>query len=225
MLSVVVPCFNHGRFLESTVQSVLDSTWTDLEIIIVDDGSKDDSREVGEALAARYGNVHYFYQENGGPSRARNHGIEKAKGTYILPLDADDLISPNYLEEAIAVLENNPTVKVVYAEAEKFGAVTRHWHLKPFSLRALALDNMIYVSAVFRKADWIRMGGYATDPRCVREDWEFWIKLLKDGGQVVKLPFVGFYYRIHTDSRRKSMTKAKKRAEISYLNSHHAEFF
>lgn len=66
MLSVVVPCFNHGRFLESTVQSVLDSTWTDLEIIIVDDGSKDDSREVGEALAARYGNVHYFYQENGG---------------------------------------------------------------------------------------------------------------------------------------------------------------
>lgn len=59
----------------------------------------------------------------------------------------------------------------------------------------------------------------------MREDWEFWIKLLKDGGKVIQLPFVGFYYRIHTTSRRKSMSTDKKNAEIDYLNQHHSEFF
>lgn len=225
MVSVIIPCYNHGRFLVETVQSILDSTYKQLEIIIVDDGSKDNSRTIAEKLVEMYTNIQYFYQNNAGPSRARNHGISKAKGQYILPLDADDLISTNYIAAAVAAFEADTALKVVYAQAEKFGAVNKPWKLKPFSRRALALDNMIYVSALFRRVDWARIGGYCEDPVCCREDWEFWIKLLKDGGEVLQLPFVGFYYRIHPDSRRKSMTKAKKSAEIAYLNSQHADFF
>ncbi len=225
MVSVIIPCYNHGKFLAETVESILDSTYKQVEIIIVDDGSKDNSRAVAQRLMELNPAIQYLYQENAGPSRARNNGISNAKGTYILPLDADDLIHPNYITEAVNIFESKPAVKVVYAEAEKFGAVNKAWKLKPFSRRALALDNMIYVSALFRKADWARVGGYCEDPVCCREDWEFWIKLLKGGGDVVQLPFVGFYYRIHPDSRRKSMTKAKKNAEIAYLNSQHADFF
>lgn len=225
MVTVIIPCYNHGRFLTETVQSILDSTYKQVEIIIVDDGSKDDSRVVAEALVQQHDNIQYFYQNNAGPSRARNHGISMANGTYILPLDADDLIHPKYIEEAVKVFATQPKVKVVYAQAEKFGAVNKPWKLKPFSRRALALDNMIYVSAFFKRDDWAQVGGYCEDPVCCREDWEFWIKLLKDGGEVIQLPFVGFYYRIHPDSRRKSMTKAKKSAEITYLNSQHADFF
>lgn len=225
MVSVVVPCYNHGRFLEATVQSVLDSDYKDVEIIIVDDGSKDNSADIAHDLVQLYPNIRYVSQINGGPSKARNNGIERAKGQYILPLDADDLISTDYINKAVAVLDSRADVKVVYADAEKFGAVNKPWKLKPYSSLALAMDNMIYVSALFRKSDWERVGGYTEASVLVREDWEFWIKMLKNGGEVVKLPFVGFYYRIHSNSRRKSMSKDKKNAEIDYLNIHHAAFF
>src|SRR5690606_26839108 len=101
MLSVVVPCFNHGHFLEETVLCVLGSTYTPIEIIIVDDGSTDTSREVGERLSRQYPQVSYCYQDNAGPSAARNHGVRKATGKYILALDADDRIDSSYLEEAV----------------------------------------------------------------------------------------------------------------------------
>lgn len=225
LVSVIIPCFNHASFLRETVLSVLNSTYSFIEIIIVDDGSSDNSREVGEGLAIEFANVFYYYQTNAGPSVARNHGISKASGTYILPLDSDDRISNSYIEAAVDILNEQHEVKVVYAEAEKFGATTGRWKLKPFSLYNLALDNMIYVSAIYRKSDWLRVGGYTENSILVREDWEFWIKILKDGGGVVKLPFVGFYYRIHSNSRRKSMRKQSKNKEIAYLNEHHALFF
>lgn len=225
MISVIVPCFNHGHFLEETVQSVLQSTYLDVEIVIIDDGSTDNSAEVGRMLSEAHSNVFYYFQENAGPSAARNHGVSKAQGKYILPLDADDLIAPNYIEEAVTLLDQHTDIKVVYAEAVKFGAINKKWKLKKYSPYHLAMDNMIYVSAVYRRSDWERIGGYTEDPALVREDWEFWIKLLKDGGEVVKLPFIGFYYRIHSNSRRKSMSKTKKNREIDYLNVHHADFF
>lgn len=225
MVSVIVPCFNHGHFLEETIQSIMNSTYKKLEVIIVDDGSTDDSRVIASGLVSRFNNLRYLFQENRGPSAARNNGVAHAQGAYILPLDADDLIDPRYIAEAVDVLKNQPDVKVVYAQAEKFGAINKPWKLKPYSKRALAMDNMIYVSAVFRKLDWARVEGYTENDVLVREDWEFWIKILKDGGEVVKLPFTGFYYRIHASSRRKGMSKAKKNAEIDYLNAHYSVFF
>jgi GT2 family glycosyltransferase len=225
MISVVIPSYNHGKYLPETVNSVLDSSYKDVEIIIVDDQSTDDSAEIAKNIANKHPQITFVTQTNGGPSKARNTGISLAKGQFILPLDSDDLIGPEYLKEAAAILENNPEVKVVYAEAQKFGAVNKPWNLKPYTPLNLAKDNMIYVSAVFRKEDWLRVGGYTENKVLVREDWEFWIKILKDGGKVEKLPFVGFYYRIHSSSRRKSMTKSAKNAEVDYLNQMHPEYF
>lgn len=225
LVSVIIPCFNHGKFLQETVDSVLNSDYASLEIIIVDDESTDNSLDVAQQLAEKHGNIQVFQQKNGGPSKARNLGIKEAKGQIILPLDADDLISKEYIEEAVKILTQQEDVKVVYALAKKFGAVQGEWKLKPFSSDALAKDNMIYVSALFRKTDWERVGGFSDSLELVREDWEFWIKLLKDGGNAYQMPFHGFFYRIHSNSRRKSMTKEKKRREIDYLNAHHPEFF
>lgn len=222
--SVVIPCYNHAAFLRQTVESVLQSTYPNVEILIVDDGSKDDSGSVARELEQQYPAVRYIHQSNSGPSRARNNGIRQARGTYILPLDADDLISPDYIAKAVTVLQNNPDVKVVYCEAEKFGEKTGPWKLKPFSLGLLAHNNMIFVSGIYRKADWEACGGYSEDMVWGREDWEFWISMLKDGGKVVKLPIVGFYYRIRSNSRRKGMTDERKRKIIHYLNTKHRDF-
>lgn len=226
LFSVVIPCYNQGQYLRETVQSVVASTYPDIEILIVDDGSKDNSHEVARALIKenKKREIQYIHQNNSGPSKARNHGISVAKGKYILPLDADDLIAPNYISEAVLTLESRPGVKLVYCEAEKFEGKSGHWNLKPFSLDLLARDNMIFVSGIFRKSDWEKCGGFDENMIWGREDWEFWISLLKNGGEVVKLPFVGFYYRVKANSRRKGMTSERKEKIIAYINHKHKDF-
>ena len=224
MVSIVMPCYNQAAFMEQTIQSVQASSYTNIEIILMNDGSTDDTEKISKDLAKKYNNIFYHSQKNSGPSRARNHGIKIAKGKYILPLDSDDLISKDYVAEAVKAFEGDEEVKVVYCEAEKFGEKTGKWNLKPFSPELLARDNMIFVSAFFKKEDWEKVGGFSEDMVWGREDWEFWIKMLEHGGRVVKLPITGFYYRIRPNSRRKGMTKERKRKIINYINMHHSEF-
>jgi glycosyltransferase involved in cell wall biosynthesis len=227
LISVIVPCYNQGIYLKETIQSALASTYRPLEIIIIDDGSTDDSLELARVLEAQHPEVRVLNQANAGVTKARNMGIAKAQGEYILPLDGDDLISATYIEKGIAVLSMRPEVKVVYCQAEKFSDSGRKpWKLKPFSLQQLAKDNMIFVSALFRKADALEVGGFSEDMQLGREDWEFWIKLLKNGGEVVQLPEVGFFYRLTPNSKRKKTGGTNfKRARIAYLNAKHADFF
>lgn len=227
LVSIVIPCYNQAQYLEKTVESVLDSDYGRIEVIIVNDGSTDGSLKIAEKLSERTKFVRVLDQVNSGVAAARNHGIGVAIGKYILPLDGDDLISKNYISEAVKVLESRPEVKVVYCNAVKFNEKgQKAWKLKPFSRRQLAKDNMIFVAALFRKADWNAVGGFSEDMKMGREDWEFWIKMLKNGGEVVKLPFVGFQYRLTPSSKRKKTgTNQKKRERIAYLNSKHPEFF
>ena len=227
LISVIVPCYNQGIYLKETIQSALASTYRPLEIIIINDGSTDDSLELARVLEAQHPEVRVLDQANSGVTKARNSGIAAAQGEYILPLDGDDLISNTYIEKGIAVLSMRPEVKVVYCQAEKFSTTTRKpWKLKPFSLQQLAKDNMIFVSALFRKADALAVGGFSEDMQLGREDWEFWIKLLKNGGEVVQLPEVGFFYRLTPTSKRKKTGGTNfKRARIAYLNAKHADFF
>ncbi|MDI1325080.1 MAG: glycosyltransferase family A protein [Algoriphagus sp.] len=227
LISIVIPCFNQAKYLEETVKSALSSKYQPKEIIIVNDGSTDSSIEIAKGLEESHPEILLINQENSGVSRARNNGISHAKGKYILPLDGDDLISENYVPDAIQILENQSEVKVVYCEAVKFDEKGQKiWNLKPFSRNALARDNMIFVAGVYRKSDWKACDGYSEDMKMGREDWEFWIKMLKNGGEVVKLPYVGFFYRMTPGSKRKKTgTTQKKRERIAYLNAKHGDFF
>lgn len=225
-VSIVIPTYNSAQYLSETIESAMASSYANLEILVVDDGSTDDSQEILKTWTSRYPDIIKVYtQSNQGPSIARNFGIYQATGKYVLPLDSDDKIHPEYISMAVERFERDEDVKVVYCEAEKFGVKQGHWKLKPFSLSDLALDNMIFVSALFKKSDWKKAGGY--DPRFVAgwEDWEFWINMLKNGGKVEKLPVVGFFYRIRKGSRRKSTDRAGKLMTIELLNRKHSDFF
>lgn len=224
LVSVVIPCFNHGVYLLEAINSVLDSTYSELEIIIVDDGSTDNSGEVAREIVSKHENIFYIYQKNQGLSAARNRGIKEARGEFILPLDADDKISSQYIEQAFKVLKNDQGMKVVYCKAEFFGRKCESWDLKKFSLKDLAYSNMIFCCALFRKVDWKNAGGYSSELIGGWEDWEFWISMLKNGGNVFQLDFVGFYYRIHQYSMRKSMTKEIKKFTVNFINHKHHDF-
>jgi len=227
-VSVVIPCYNQGKYLEETIQSVLSSTYSDIEIILVNDGSTDDSLKIAKEIITRHPEIKLIDQPNAGVSSARNHGIEEAKGSIILPLDGDDLISPEYISEAVKILQSRPEVKVVYSQGIRFDeSGQKEWNLKPFSRYQLAMDNMIFHAAFFRKVDWEKAGKYSVEMRYMgREDWEFWIKMLKNDGEVIQLPFVGYSYRqTPTSKRKKTATSEKKRERIAFLNSRHMDFF
>ncbi|WP_338226085.1 glycosyltransferase family A protein [Algoriphagus confluentis] len=227
-VSVIIPVFNGEKYLAETIQSALNSIHRPLEIIIVNDGSTDSSEQIAESFRQKHPSIlQVINQANAGVSAALNTGGRFASGDYFFPLGADDLISQDYLSQASAVLDARPEVKVVYCEAEKFGEFGRKpWKLKPFSISLLARDNMIFACSLVRRVDWERVGGFSEDMIMGREDWEFWIKILKDGGEVVKLPILGFHYRIHSGSKRKKTgTTQKKRERIAYLNAKHPEFF
>jgi len=224
LVSIVIPCYNHEQFIEETIRSVGQSTYSPIEIIVVNDGSSDRSEEVVKTLQKQFPNLKYFSKKNAGPAAARNNGISLSEGKYILPLDADDLISRDYIENGVKILTDNSDVKLVYCEAEFFGERSGKWKLPSFSPRLLARENMIFCTAMYQKEDWERLGGYAEEMTWGWEDWEFWISLLKDGGEVVRLPITGFYYRVRKGSRRKSTDKDAKQKTVDLINRKHKEF-
>ncbi|MEG1585341.1 MAG: glycosyltransferase [Bacteroidales bacterium] len=223
LVSVIIPIYNMQDYLEETIQSVLKSSYPNVEIILMDDGSTDKSAAIARKYAEQSEQIHFYEQSNLGVIAARNHAIEKANGIYIFPLDADDLLHPGYLSDAVNVLDTRPDVKVVCSQDLFFGDRSQAWHLPDFSLGLLARKNIIAASALYRKSDWKRVGGYCREI-IAREDWEFWIAILKDGGEVVRLAQPGISYRIRRGSKRVSDRKLKRHV-VAVLNKRHPEFF
>ena len=220
LVSVIVPLYNAAPYITETLESIVVSTYRPLEIVVVNDGSKDDSLRVAEAFAKDHPEVRVFDQANAGVSVARNHAIREAKGTYILPVDADDRISPNYIALAVEAMQED--VRVVSCRAEFFGAKEGEWKLATFSPELLARKNMIHVSSLFRKADWKQVGGFC-EKDIYREDWDFWLSIMELGGRYVRLDEVGLYYRVLPVSRR-SKAKAQKRAIVDAINRRHPAY-
>lgn len=225
LVSVIMPVYNAEEYLEEAVDSVIASNYSPLELILVDDGSADRSYHLAQQLAekADTGVIKVYKQPNAGPCVARNYAVSLAKGKYIFPLDADDRVGPDFFAEAVDVMEADNGVKVVYSHAEFFGERTGEWKLAPYSRSLLARKNMIPISAMYRRSDWVRVGGYCKEI-IAREDWEFWISILKNGGEVVRLSQVGLYYRVRSGSNRIS-DRALKRHVVDTLNKRHPDFF
>lgn len=193
LVSVVIPCYNYGQYIDEAIQSILAQTYKNYEIIIVDDGSTDENTL--ETLK-KYQDTYIVKRiDRSGPSVARNIGIELAKGEFILPLDADDLIHKDYLMEAIRAYEENPSLGIVYCEAEFFGSMHGKWNLPEYKFPDILLDNCIFVSSVFRRSDWKDVGGFNANMKNEWEDYDFWLKLIEKGRSVYRIPRVLFYYR------------------------------
>ena len=130
-VSVVIPCFNQGHFVDEAVDSILAQSFDDVEIIIVNDGSTDGHTN---RLLQNYPKerARVLTTANQGLAAARNNGIAAAQGTYILPLDADDRILPGYLAKAVTELDKDPAVGIVYCRAALFGAVETAWNLPEY---------------------------------------------------------------------------------------------
>lgn len=224
LVSVIVPCYNLAEFLPDAINSIRTQTYQDWECIIVDDGSDDATRTVALEFMSSDNRIKYFRKQNGGLASARNFGIRFSCGEFILPLDADDKLGVKYISKAVSAMLQEKNLKLVYCNAEFFGESNGPWPLPEFSLKALARQNMIFCSALFRRNDWEKAGEYDTKMKYGWEDWELWIRMLKNGGEVLKLPYSGFYYRIRRNSMIRNMNEQQKSALINYVTRKHFGF-
>jgi glycosyltransferase involved in cell wall biosynthesis len=224
MVSIIIPCYNQGAYIQEAIDSVKAQTYAECEIIIVNDGS-DDEETIQILVRLKDEGFQIIDIANSGVSAARNTGIAASKGEFVLPLDADDKIAPRYLEEAIKILEDKPEVKLVYCDCAYFGILTGISPVPAFSLEGMLSENLIFNAAVIRKADFIKSGGYDEDFLAGWEDWEFWLGFIKNEAEVYKLPFTFFYYRIKEDSRNSSIKDEKRKICEQQLYKKHIDLF
>jgi glycosyltransferase involved in cell wall biosynthesis len=203
-VSVVIPVYNLGAFLPAAVDSVLAQTDQDFEIVIIDDGSTDPEtiRAVDRYMGAD--RIRVLRTPNRGLANARNGAITAASGAYILPLDADDLLAPQFLERTVPVLDREQAIGFVYTAVRVFGEYEAEWPAEPFDIRTLLARNLGHATALFRKHVWERVGGY--DPAFHEgfEDWDFWIRVAAAGwpGRALGEPLVSYRRRPGSMLRR-----------------------
>lgn len=225
-VSVIIPCYNQGKYIGEAIQSVLASTYTNFEIIVVNDGST--NFLTNEILKTQsWPKTKIYNITNQGVSFARNFGIKNSRGKYILPLDADDKISKDYIADSIAILDSNPKVKIVFCQVEMFGIRKGRYRMPEHSMEMLLGQNTMVCSSIFRRDDFNRTNGYNPNMRYGFEDWDFWLSLLGEGGDVYRIPRVHFYYRIKRRSRNADFAKKTKQLrEMRYqIYQNHKELY
>ncbi len=225
LVTVIIPCYNDAEYLPYAVGAVLSQTHRNLEVLIVDDGSTDNTTTVATDLTGADARVRYLCGTHGGPSSARNHGVRSCTGEYLQFLDADDALAPEKLEFQVAYLQDNPDVGIVYNDVRYFS--TDDLHARRLALRDLAkhdrgadswvaalavqprpvleklLDqNICPVNCPLVRRDVISRVGMWNERLRAMEDWEYWLRCAAAG--------VVFAY--HSDERARALVRARERS-------------
>jgi glycosyltransferase involved in cell wall biosynthesis len=218
LVSVIITCYNYGRYLEQCLESVLSQTYTNIEIIVVNDGSTDNTDEIMRKYLSSP-KVRYIRQENAGQANAKNRGISDAKGVYIAFLDADDMWEASKLEKQIPLFAE-PSVGVVYCLAKYFDengnemdySMTSEY-LRPRRGNVtewLFFDNFIQFSSSVIKREYLDRFGVFDETLKMGIDWDLWLRI----SVACKFAFVDeplFYYRIgHTGQMSKNLEERQR---------------
>lgn len=196
-VTVAIPCYKQARYLPEAVASVIAQSEPRWELVIVDDGSPDDTAAVAaELIAAHPGRaIRLVRQQNRGLAAARNAGIAAGAAPYVLPLDADDMLEPEFLAATAAVLDARPEVGFVYTQVRRFGAETSLHRPEPYDLGRLRNHCTLLPATLIRRAAWAAVGGFSEDPALRGyEDWEHWVALGAAGwkGALVARPLLRY---------------------------------
>jgi glycosyltransferase involved in cell wall biosynthesis len=224
LVSIVVPCFNHGRFVGEAVDSALAQDWPEVEVVVVDDGSTDAATVAACDAQGRRDRVRVLRTGNRGLAAARNHGIAASRGEFLLMLDADDVLVPTFLSRTVPKLLADAKLGIVYTDVEYFGARRGRWQTPEFDFVELLCRNLMVATSVYRRACWDAVGGYDAAMRDGFEDWEFWIAVAERGFAGVRVPEPLFRYRQHHASML-AATQQKRATIYRYIVAkHHATF-
>ncbi len=184
-VSVIIPAYNSARFLPETIESVLAQTYKDYEIIVVDDGSTDNTREI---LAPYFDKIKYIYQQNQGAAKARNTAIKHSQGEYIAFLDADDVWLPEKLHIQVDYLNNNPEIAMVYSlslsiniDGKQIGKKSRHRNLYSGDIfNKLFVKNFFTTSTVVVRKRVLNTIGLFDESLINSQDRDLWLRITRE---------------------------------------------
>jgi len=201
LVTIIIPAYNQGYYLGEAIQSCLNQTYPNIEIIVVDDGSTDNTQEVAHS----YNNpkIKYLYKQNGGLSSARNAGIRAASGEYLSFLDSDDMFLPPKIELLMDKFKANPELGFVAGHAlliDQRGKVIpkKFETFLPSPIQNLILGNPFHVGSVMIKKEWQEKIGYFDETLRSYEDWDYWLRLAIEGCNMEVVPVAVSKYRFHT---------------------------
>jgi glycosyltransferase involved in cell wall biosynthesis len=228
LLSIIIPCFNDGKYILETIRSVEKSDTTDYEVIIVDDGSTDEATaRLIDELEIK--GIQVLRQPNLGPSAARNTGIRNSRGKYLLPLDADNIIKPDFIGSCLNILETNPYIDIVYTDREEFGIRNQVVRVEDFNVQKMLYENYIDTCAIYRADVWHKCGGYDENMKTGLEDWDFWLTAHSHGFRYLHIPLPLYSYRVRENSWTMVHVNDANEAQVLnttlYIYSKHPELF
>jgi glycosyltransferase involved in cell wall biosynthesis len=207
-VSVIVPAYNAARFVVASLESVVNQTFSDFEVIVVDDGSTDETAALVQPFARRDGRFRLMHRPNGGIAAARNTALTEARGEFIALLDSDDLWMPVWLERQLGILRHRPDIGVLSANCLNLGSSADGKPLKPVGhgaiidltlLDLIRFEDSVCIQSVFRRAVPDAIGWFDASFRS-SEDYDFWLRAAAGGFRVSFNPTPLGYYRRRPDS-------------------------
>ena len=196
-ISVICPCYNNGKYVAQAIESVLAQTYNDWELVIVNDGSTDESEQVVMQYAATDRRIKYIRQENAGVSAARNRGVQEAVGEYICFLDADHWLDPECLKVSVTILGKQPTCKLYCLkriDVDDDTGTKCEFVAYPGSYRNVLIYGMS-ITIVIRRNVFVAIGGFDESMRSGFEDWEFNVRFLDVDSKVIISDEALYYYQ------------------------------
>lgn len=212
LVSVIIPIYNYGKQFEKTLQSVFESNYKNLEIIIVNDGSTDEYT-LKKLDSIDHPNINIIHQENQGPSSARNNGVKNSNGDFILPLDADDMILPEYIQSCVTILKNNKNISPVYCDTQHIGEIQGVEQRPEWSLERLHQGPFIVNCSMFHRTAFDICNGYDSELKGW-EDYDLWIRMGLNGYVGKKIPKPLFIYFHHENDGTVSTDANKNQIEL-----------
>lgn len=211
-VSIIIPAYNCEDTIQETIDSALAQTYDDFEVIVVNDGSTDDTWKVVDQYSDAVTAIKKI--NNGGVAAARNAGFDISTGDFILPLDADDIISPDYLEKTFP-LTRDFGVGIVSTDMVRFGDINDR--IRP-GVPTSKFNNLPTTSLISARA--LRVHDGPWNPDVVYEDWDLWLNIIEDGWRVVFLNDPLFFYRVRKNTRNALQDKDKAKHEEQIRRRH-----
>jgi len=198
LVSIIIPIYNYGIQFEKALQSVFNSTYKNIEIVIVNDGSTNTYVKLKLDSIKDHPNVKIIHQENQGPSSARNNGIKNSTGDLILPLDADDMVQPDYIQLCVNILKNNKNISPVYCDTHHIGQIQGIEVRPEWSLERLNKGPFIVNCSMFHREAFDKCDGYDVKLKGW-EDYDLWLRMGINGYVGKRIPkplFIYFHHEI-----------------------------
>ena len=221
-ISIIIPVYNAGKYLAECLDSVLGQTFTDIEIICIDDGSTDDSKKILQQYVRQDKRIKIITQKNAGVIAARNNGIAQSTADLIYPLDSDDKIAPETLAELYDAFIHGRG-DVITTRVVKFGLESGEMVLPKPTKWNFWHSNCSVNAALFRKSDFIAAGGYDSAYKTALEDYDLWLNFVyRQNLRFYRVPKLLFFYRIK--DRHESRNRQHREEHRAIVQSFYTKY-